>query len=192
MGLGVYGQRWRQGGRGWWFLRWEENWCCAALWPLSGAFSLIYEGLDAPTGRADLRALVQARADSHFSRIHLFGPDLGERLATGIPIHPKAKVFRGETDIPGNSWTWLSSWGQQGLGGRHLGIVVFVRRENFAGFERDASNELVLLEHREDGVAYHVGAIWEGNDPLAATEQGFLSFVEEEFNHPPFYVTFPD
>lgn len=69
--------------------------------------------------------------------------------------------------------------------------MVFVRRENFAGFERDASNELVLLEHREDGVAYHVGAIWEGNDPLAATEQGFLSFVEEEFNHPPFYVTFP-
>lgn len=147
--------------------------------PLSAAFVVNYTGWKTVSGTCDLNAVVRVNAKSHFSTIQLMAPEAPQRLVAGIPIHPEARIYSGETDIPGNGWVWLATWGKQSLDGKHLGMVLFVRRENFAGFARDEDNHLILLQHREDGVAYHVGAVWEEAHPEAATEAGFLEFVAD-------------
>jgi unsaturated rhamnogalacturonyl hydrolase len=146
---------------------------------LSAAFSLEYENWTLPAGRSDLGVVIRANAASHLATITLSAPDCPDRLVTGLPKHPEATVFRGPTDIPGNSWTWLASFGKQSLDGAHLGMVIFVRKENFAGFAEDTVNDLVLLRQRKGEVAYHVGAVWEGGSDIAATEAGFMAYVEQ-------------
>lgn len=154
--------------------------------PLSAAFRLSYSGWQT-TGSCNLETTIRIDADSNLSQIHLLSPDAPNALVTGIPKHPEARVYRGETDIPGSGWTWLAMWGKQSLDGSNLGIVIFVKKENFASFGQDKHNELIVLRHRHDGVAYYLGAVWEARSEEAATEEAFLGYVErmqQQLNHP--------
>lgn len=154
--------------------------------PLSAAFRLSYNGWKT-SENCDLETLVRIDAETNLCQFHHYAPDAPNPLVTGIPIHPEARVYRGETDIPGSGWTWLATWGKQSLDGANLGIVIFVKKENFAGFEQDDANELIVLRHREDGVGYYMGAVWEARSDDAATEKAFLGYVDRmrrSLNHP--------
>lgn len=150
-------------------------------------FQLIYEDWESTAGRTDLTATLSIHGGSELTSVSLNSPDAPAALVTGIPRHGDVTVFHGPTEIPGNTWTWLASYGPQSIDGKNLGMVVFVKENYLKSFEQDEANELVVLQSRGGEARYRFGAYWEDGSEHAADLESFkehVAHVAETLNRP--------
>jgi hypothetical protein len=153
---------------------------CAVLsnGPLTSQILLDYAGWKTPVGKADLKAILSIEAGSYLTKVTLMLEDSFPTMVTGIPKHPDVQCIKGETDVPGEAWTYLAAYGPQSLSGNNLGLVVFVRRDGFAGFAEDEDNQLIRLNPNDGKAIYRFGALWESSTDEAATLEAFNHWIE--------------
>lgn len=151
--------------------------------PVYSSFRVDYTGWPTPKGKVDLKAVLGIEAGSYLTTATL---DLGDfdaakavTMVAGIPKHEGVEWFRGETDIPNESWTYLAGYGPQSLAGDQLGLAIFVRKGGFDGFADDAFNELVKLKPRGTEMSYQFGAVWQGSSPAGADREAFQAWLED-------------
>lgn len=146
--------------------------------PVVSQIRIDYEGWETPEGKADLTALFSIEAGSYLTEARLKLDGTFPKMVTGIPKHPGVEWSKGETDIPNEAWTYLAAYGPQSLSGDNLGLVIFVRKEAFAGFAEDDHNHLIRLKLRGDEAVYRFGALWESRTEAAASMEAFEGWIQ--------------
>ena len=102
-------------------------------------------------------------------------------LAIGVVKHPNTELITGNMDIPGDSYTYLASFGQQSLAGDNLGMAVIFRKRDFIKFADDPASYTAVMAARGDFLDYYFVAAWQGEHGNGiATKEAFIEFLEQE------------
>ncbi len=139
-----------------------------------------YPGWNYEAGKTDLTAELSMQAGSRVVMAHVTSTEDIENFCTGLVKHEGTEVIQGSTDITGEAWTYLATWGKQTLNGDNLGMAVLFKRNQFRQFASDEYNEVVVLRPRPNKVEYGIVAAWERETNGVSSKEEFISYLEEE------------
>jgi len=102
-------------------------------------------------------------------------------LAIGIVKHKNTEFLQGPTNIPGDTFTYIGSWGKQSLNDDHLGMAVIYRPRNMNEIVNDPKSYAVTLRPRGEEMEYYFVAAWEGEHGTGITsKEAFVAYLEQE------------
>ena len=105
-----------------------------------------------------------------------------DNIAIGLVKLPKTRLLQGKTDIPGHSWTYLATWGEQTLtgGDDKLGMAVLYKKGDSKAVTTDEHSHVVVLQPSGTEVQYYFLAAWDGEPGGIKTEAEFVAYLEQE------------
>ena len=112
-------------------------------------------------------------------------------LCTGLAKKPGIAVFHSADSTDG--WSYFATWGKQSLADDSLGLSIFFKNENFAGFPEDEYNHVVLLKPDQRQLTYHFAAAWEKEPDGIHTGTEFHAYLERTIKalNQPLLIIYP-
>jgi unsaturated rhamnogalacturonyl hydrolase len=149
--------------------------------PIQAAFGMDFVAWETGKATFDLNARLSMQAGSPLVDVALESSVPVDNLAVGLVIHPKAEVLQGNLDIPGETWSYLATFGPQSLfEGESLGMVVFFKKLDLDSITRDEQSQVVVLKPRNTRLSYAFGALWSGRPGGVSNREQFAAFLEAE------------
>lgn len=105
-----------------------------------------------------------------------------DNIAIGLVKLPKTTLLQGKQDIPGHSWTYLATWGEQTLtGGKDkLGMAILYKRGANKTITRDANSHVAVMQPSGTQLEYYFLSAWDGEPGGIKTEAEFVAYLEQE------------
>ncbi len=149
--------------------------------PIQAAFRLDYQGWDTGATTVDLGAILSMQAGSPLVDVALETSAPLDNIAVGLVIHPKAEVLTGDLDIPGETWSYLATFGPQSLfEGDSLGMVVLFKKLDLVPITRDEQSQVVVLKPRNTRLSYAFGALWSGQPGGVQNREQLVAYLAAE------------
>lgn len=149
--------------------------------PLRSALSIDYKNWKINNTQTDLHALFSMNAGSRLVKTELTLSENLPNIAVGVVKHKETELILGNTDIPGDAYSYIASWGKQSLNGDHLGMAVFFRNKDLNKTTQDKSSYIAVLEPIRGDLDYYFAAAWEGEHGAGIkTKEAFIEYLEQE------------
>jgi len=146
--------------------------------PLMASHRLETQGWQVAGVSLDVTADLAIAAGSRVTRVNLQVDGPAPNLATGLVKHPGTTVRSGRR---GTRWDFVSTWGEQSLGGGQLGMAVFYPRADLIEVTEDSHNHVVVLRPEAGLVEYAFLAVWSEEGPDAPKDHAsFMQLLETE------------
>ncbi|MBC2605262.1 glycoside hydrolase family 88 protein [Pelagicoccus albus] len=136
-----------------------------------------WQGSDQP--KMDLVADLSIQAGSRVTWVRLETSEPAGPLCAGLVKHEGVEVITGDTDITGEAFTYLATWGPQSLDGSDLGMAILVRKKDLAKFAEDELNELAVFKKRVRGVDYGFLAAWAKEPNGITSRDEFVRYLDQ-------------
>jgi len=135
-----------------------------------------YYGWQVGSSKHDLRSRLSIHAGTRLTHELLSFTHAPEMMVTGIVKDKNAKVLTSPGDA--RHWGYLATYGRQSLNSDNLGLVIFFRPADAAGFAADEYSELVKLKVRDGNAEYFFAAAWAGEPGGIQNEGQFLAYID--------------
>lgn len=140
-----------------------------------------WEGSNQP--KMDLVADLSIHAGSRLTWVKLSPSEQAGKFCAGLVKHEGTELLKGDTDVTGEAFTYIATWGKQALDGSDLGMAILVRNKDLDKFAEDEYNDLAVFKKRVKGVEYAFLAAW-SNEPEGITSRDeFVAYLEETVDH---------
>lgn len=149
--------------------------------PVYSSFNIKYQGWKSDQGEMDLNAHFSMDAGSRLVHTLVQPSEKISKFAIGVVKHEGTEFLQGPTDIPGDSWTYIASWGKQSLNNDMLGMAVIFKRREFSKLLDDPKSWAVEMHGDSGKLDYYFLAAWENEHGNAIkTKEAFVKYLEEE------------
>ena len=148
--------------------------------PIEASFTLDLEGWNTGAATVDLHAALSMQAGSPLVDVTLSTSAPLDNLAVGLVAHPETEVLVGNLDIPGEAWSYLSTFGRQSLFDDPLGMVLLFHRLDLVAQTRDENSHVLVLRPRGKELSYAFGALWSGQQGGVKTREELEAFLTAE------------
>jgi rhamnogalacturonyl hydrolase YesR len=147
---------------------------------LYSAFRITYGGWNVNGKRVDVTADFSMTAGSRLVHSRLTLSEDLPNLVIGIVKHPGTEELRGPSDITGEAFSYLGSYGKQSLNNDQLGMAVLYRQGRKKSLETDAANYAVVVEPTGKAAEYYFVAAWEGEPRGTKNQAEFVASLDRE------------
>lgn len=149
---------------------------------LYSALQIQYKDWQIAGKTLQLTADLSMNAGSRLVHTRLTTSEALDNFAVGLVKLPNTKLLQGKLDIPGHSWTYLATWGEQTLtgGSDKLGMAVLFKRGDNKAITNDASSHVAVLEPSGTELEYYFLSAWDGEPGGIKTEAEFVAYLEQE------------
>lgn len=150
--------------------------------PLHSALQIQYKDWQIAGKTVQLTANLSMTAGSRLVHTRLTTSEILDNFAVGLVKLPKTRLLQGKLDIPGHSWTYLATWGEQTLTGGNdkLGMAVLFKRGDNKAITSDASSHVAVLEPSGTELEYYFLSAWDGEPGGITTEAEFVAYLQQE------------
>lgn len=149
--------------------------------PIRSAFSIDYKNWQVNNTATDVHALFSMNAGSRLVKAELTLSQKLPNIAVGTVKHTNTELIQGSTDITGDAYTYIASWGKQSLNDDHLGMAIFFRNRDLDKITQATSSYVAVLEAPGGKQDYYFSAAWEGEHGNGiANKEAFISYLEQE------------
>ena len=128
--------------------------------------------------KMDLVADLSIEAGSRLTWVRLRPEKAVTQFCAGLVKHAEAELLKGDTDITGEAFTYLATWGKQSLDGTDLGMAIILRKKDLAKFTADELNEIALFKTNRRAIEYAFLAAWSQEPGGIATKEAFVEYLE--------------
>ncbi|MDX1391225.1 MAG: glycoside hydrolase family 88 protein, partial [Rheinheimera sp.] len=149
---------------------------------LYSALQIQYKDWQIAGKTLQLTADLSMTAGSRLVHTRLTTSEALDNFAVGLVKLPNTTLLQGELDIPGHSWTYLATWGEQTLTGSNdkLGMAVLFKRGDNKAITSDASSHVAVLEPSGTQLEYYFLSAWDGEPGGIKTEAQFVAYLQQE------------
>lgn len=145
------------------------------------AFSIEYKGWKFNNSSIDLNAQFSMNAGSRMVHTLVKPSSPLPNFAIGVVKHEGSEFIQGSFDLPGDTWTYIGSWGQQSLNNDMLGMAVLFRNGELNKVIDDANSWAVSLSAESNELDYYFTAAWQGEHNAGiASKDEFVAYLQEE------------
>jgi len=149
--------------------------------PIVSSFNIHYKNARIADAPVDINAHITMVNGSRLAHNHIRLSEAVPNLAIGVVKHKDTQFIRGSLDIPGDSYTYIGSWGKQSLNNDHLGMAVIFQKRDFNKTVDDKNSYTAVMRARGNELSYYFVAAWEGEHGVGiANEADFISYLEQE------------
>lgn len=149
--------------------------------PIYSSFNITYQNWKSPQGEQDLSAHFSMNAGSRLVHVQVKPDKIIPKYAIGIVKHEGTEFIEGPTDIPGDTWTYIASWGKQSLNDDMLGMAVFFKRREFSTLLNDPKSYAVEMKGDSGKLEYYFAAAWAGEHSVPITnKEDFVKYLDEQ------------
>jgi len=145
--------------------------------PVFSSLLTRYFGWQVGSDKHDLRSRLSIHAGTRLTRELLTFTHAPAMMVTGIVKDKSAKLFTSPGD--GQHWAYLATYGLQSLNSDNLGLVIFFKPADVAGFATDEYSEFVKLKIQDNGAEYYFAATWSGEPGGIQNETQFLAYIKQ-------------
>lgn len=148
--------------------------------PVLSQFRTTYHGWEGSgQNKMDLVSDISIHAGSRLTWVRLRPSDQAGRLCAGLVKHEGTELIKGDTDITGEAYTYLATWGDQALDGNALGMAILLRKKELHKFAEDEFNDLVVFNKRVKGIEYAFLAAWSQEPGGIKTKEEFIAYLDD-------------
>lgn len=149
---------------------------------LYSALQIHYKDWQIAGKTIQLTANLSMTADSRLVHTRLTTSEALDNMAIGLVKLPKTRLLQGKLDIPGHSWTYLATWGEQTLTGGNdkLGMAVLFKQGDNKIITSDENSHVSVLEPSGTELEYYFLSAWDGEPGGIKTEAEFVEYLEQE------------
>lgn len=145
------------------------------------SFSIDYKGWKFNDTSLDLRAQFSMNAGSRMVHTRVKPSSSLPNFAIGVVKHEGSEFVQGSFDLPGDTWTYIGSWGQQSLNNDMLGMAVLFRNGELEKIIEDTNSWAVALSGESGELEYYFTAAWQGELKAGmSSKEEFVSYLQEE------------
>lgn len=144
------------------------------------SFRIAYKGWQIHNKTVDLSADFSMTAGSRMVQTRLRLSDGLPNLAVGIVKHPGTEAVQGPTNITGQAYTYLGSWGKQSLNDDLLGMAVLFKKGALASQPTDPQNYVAVVTPSGSRFDYYFLAAWSGEPGGVKTKEEFVRYLDQE------------
>lgn len=145
---------------------------------LQSKIRTVYSDWEINEHTTTLTSELTIQAGSRLTRQDVFLSNNLPNICTGIVKH-EGTEFLSKTPVNEDSWGYIATYGKQSLAEDNLGMVVFVRGNQFVAFQEDEYSHIVVL-NPENGqqVSYYFGAAWEQETDGIKDLEAFKTYLD--------------
>lgn len=149
---------------------------------LYSALQIQYKDWQIAGKTIQLTADLSMTAGSRLVHTRLTSSDTLDNFAIGLVKLPGTKVLQGKLDIPGHSWTYLATWGEQTLTGGNdkLGMAVLFKQGANKAITSDTNSNVAVMTPSGNELEYYFLSAWDGEPGGIKTEAEFVAYLEQE------------
>jgi rhamnogalacturonyl hydrolase YesR len=148
--------------------------------PIFSSLDIDYSGWNTGDATVDLKATLAMHAGSPMVDVRLATSAPLDNLAVGLVAHPGTELLMGDLDIPGETWSYMASFGQQSLFEDNLGMVIVFRKRDLVEQTRDEHSYVLVMRPRGTELNYAFGALWSGRPGGIQTRADLEAFLAAE------------
>lgn len=150
--------------------------------PLYSALQIQYNNWQIAGKTVNLTADLSMTAGSRLVHTRLSLSEPLDNLAIGLVKLPNTTLLQGQFDIPGHSWTYLATYGEQTLTGGNdkLGLAILFKRGASEAVTSDAHNHVVVMQPAGTELEYYFLAAWEGEPDGIRSEAEFIDYLQQQ------------
>ncbi|MBK1878369.1 glycoside hydrolase family 88 protein [Pelagicoccus mobilis] len=148
--------------------------------PVLSQFETVYRGWQGSgEKKMDLKANFSIEAGSRLSWVSLRPEEPAGPFCAGLVKADDVEVFVGDTDITGEAYTYIATWGKQALDGTDMGMAIILKKLFLDEFTEDELNHVVLFNNKYRGVDYAFAAAWSQEDGGFQSKDSFKAYLDE-------------
>jgi hypothetical protein len=140
-----------------------------------------YAGWQVEGKKYNVQSDLSIHAGTRMSHLRLTFSQKPEQFCTGIVKDKAAALVTKNGDD--THWGYMGTFGKQSLNDDNLGLAVFFRPKDVAGFTADPYSHLVQLKPADRLVEYYFLAAWSGEPGGIQTEQQFYAYLDSVAGH---------
>jgi len=149
---------------------------------LYSSFDIHYNAWQINNQTLNLKANFSMTAASRLVRVKLDADQQLPNFAIGLVKHPNTELLQGSTEITGQAWTYVASWGKQSLSGAddYLGMAIFFKRGDRQLQTEDANSYVSVMNDNGGNLEYYFAAVWDQDLAGIKTKEQFQSYLNRE------------
>lgn len=149
---------------------------------LYSALQIQYKDWQIAGKTLDLTANLSMTAGSRLVHTRLSLSEPLDNLAIGLVKLPDTNLLQGKLDIPGHSWTYLATYGEQTLTGGNdkLGLAILFKRGANQAISSDANSHVAVMSVAGTELEYYFLAAWDGEPGGITSEAEFVKYLEQQ------------
>lgn len=149
---------------------------------LYSALQIQYKDWQIAGKTRQLTANLAMTAGSRLVHTRLTTSEPIDNIAIGLVKLPKTTLLQGKQDIPGHSWTYLATWGEQTLtgGSDKMGMAVLFKKGTNKQITGDEHSHVAVLTPDSNELEYYFLSAWDGEPGGITTEAEFVAYLEQE------------
>lgn len=144
---------------------------------LVSSIQLSYKNWSTGAQVIDLSFNAQIAANSMLTKVTATPSKAIEHLTTGIVKHG-VETIKHQGDKA--SWSYLATWGEQGLTDDTLGMAIIFKSADLSSLKDDEYNELVVFNQTNKPQHYLFTANWGRSPSGAKSKKDFIHFLDKE------------
>ncbi|MDX1539013.1 glycoside hydrolase family 88 protein [Arsukibacterium sp.] len=150
--------------------------------PLYSALQIQYQDWQIAGKTINLTADLSMTAGSRLVNTRLKLTEPLDNLAIGLVRLPDTKLLQGDLDIPGHSWTYLATWGNQSLSApdSKLGVAVLFKRGQLLEQTEDNNSHVAVMRPAGNELEYYFLAAWDGEPGGISSEAEFVRYLQQQ------------
>lgn len=150
--------------------------------PLYSALQIQYQDWQIAGKTINLTADLSMTAGSRLVNTRLKLTEPLDNLAIGLVRLPDTKLLKGDLDIPGHSWTYLATWGNQSLSApdSKLGMAVLFKRGQLLEQTEDNNSHVAVMRPAGNELEYYFLAAWDGEPGGISSEAEFVRYLQQQ------------
>ena len=148
---------------------------------LYSALQIQYKDWQIAGNTTQLTANLSMTAGSRLVHTRLTLSEPLDNIAIGLVKLPNTTLLHGKQDIPGHSWTYLATWGEQTLtgGSDKLGMAILFKQGAKKTLTSDDNSHVAVLTPSGTALEYYFLSAWDGEPGGIKTEAEFISYLEQ-------------
>ena len=127
---------------------------------LQSKIRTVYSDWDLNDIKTTLTSDLTIQAGSRLTRQDIALSENLPNICTGIVKHEDTEIFI-QKPKNNDSWGYIATFGKQSLNEDNLGMVVFIKGDQFVDFQEDEHSHIVVLKPIDKKVSYYFAAAWE-------------------------------
>lgn len=148
---------------------------------LYSALQIQYKDWQIAGKTTQLTANLSMTAGSRLVHTRLSLSEPLDNIAIGLVKLPNTKLLQGKQDIPGHSWTYLATWGEQTLTGGNdkLGMAIVYKHGANKQLTADEHSHVAVMQPSGTQLEYYFLSAWDGEPGGIKTEAEFVAYLEQ-------------
>ncbi|MEH8016822.1 glycoside hydrolase family 88 protein [Rheinheimera muenzenbergensis] len=148
---------------------------------LYSALQIQYKDWQIAGKTTQLTANLSMTAGSRLVHTRLSLSEPLDNIAIGLVKLPNTTLLQGKQDIPGHSWTYLATWGEQTLTGGNdkLGMAILFKHSAKKTITSDDNSHVAVLTPSGSALEYYFLSAWDGEPGGIQTEAEFVAYLQQ-------------